>query len=451
MVATPASFCPNSGETPGPPRALRSSNGSLLGISRGRASFAWMRRLLVGLLFVLALFRSHVASAEPGDELRISLLTMGPGKHPFTKFGHSALWVRDARSNRDEIYNYGTFAFNSRTALLDSVQGKLPYWLSVQSLRGTLLTYEEQGRSLVASELALTPAERSALHAALRQNSLPEHRYYRYDYYRDNCTTRIRDVLDRVLGGSIHRQAVEPASMTYRAHTLRLVADDPLLYVALDLAVGRQTDGAGSVWDEDWLPERLHEQLLRTRLSRDGQLVPLISSERALLVGQFAEPRRLPPSWFVRYLAVGLGLGALFLGLGRAVPRAVWARRALASGFLVLGTPLGLLGSALAYLTFFSAHSAAAQNYNVLLLPPWVVVLSIAAVGMLRERAWAYRVARWTTGSALVCTAVALVLHVAGSAPQANGQELAVALPLWLSATFAAFRRQSDRPIRHNP
>jgi len=260
--------------------------------------------------------------------------------------------------------NFGTFAFDSPTLLLDSVEGLLPYWLSVQSLRGTLAAYREQGRSLLASELALRPEERAQLRAALRENALPEHRYYRYDYYRDNCATRVRDALDRVLGGQLHAQGTAPARMSYRAHTLRLVADDPVLYVALDLAVGRQTDTPINFWDEGFLPERLHDLLARTTLQRDGRAVPLVQSERLLLPTELPQPRNAPPDWRARYWALGLALGGLLLGLGLKAGKHAAARVALGVVSVVLGLPLGLLGCALCYLTFFSFHSAAAANYT---------------------------------------------------------------------------------------
>src|SRR4051812_33761619 len=250
-----------------------------------------MRRFSLLLLVLFGLLASPApCAAEPGEELRISLLTMGPGEHPFTKFGHSAIWVHDEARQRDEIYNYGTFAFDSRTALLDSVEGKLPYWLSVQGLGGTLRVYSTQGRSLLASELELTPAERTRLHAALRENARPEHRYYRYDYYRDNCSTRVRDIVDSVIGGRMRQASSEPASMSYRAHTQRLVADDRILYAGLDLAVGRETDTRVTLWDEAWLPERLHALFARATVNHDGQTLPLIRSESSLLRTQFPEP-----------------------------------------------------------------------------------------------------------------------------------------------------------------
>jgi len=407
-----------------------------------------MRGFSLLLLVLLGLFASPApCAAEPGEELSISLLTMGPGEHPFTKFGHSAIWVHDAARQRDEIYNYGTFAFDSRTALLDSVEGKLPYWLSVQSIGSTLRIYSEQGRSLLASELELTPSERARLHAALRDNARPEHRYYRYDYYRDNCSTRVRDVVDSVLGGRMRQVSAGPASMSYRAHTQRLVAGGPLLYAGLDLAVGRQTDARVTFWDEAWLPERLHALFARATVNHGGQELPLIRSERTLLTSHFPAPLSTPPSWARYYAALGLALGLSFAVLGAfASAGRRGFRVVLGALYLMLGAALGLLGCALCYLTFFSAHSAAASNHNVLLLPPWLLALSVAGIGVMRGKARAFRVARWAAFGALLSSSLALAIHALIQNPQANLQELAVALPLWLGVALST--RQAKAPAR---
>ena len=408
----------------------------------GRArpeSRRWLRAISALCLGWLALSYAGLARAsEPGEWLTVSLLTMGPGEHPFTKFGHSALWVHDARTNHDEVYNFGTFAFDSPTLLLDSVQGKLPYWLSVQSMTGTRVSYREQRRSLLSSELELTPAERVALLEALEENALPAHRYYRYDYYRDNCATRVRDALDRVLGGRLHAQGAGPARMSYRDHTLRLVADDPLLYVGLDLAVGRQTDAEITFWDEGFLPERLHALIAATRVVRDGHELPLVRSERMLLPAELPEPRSTAPNWRARYWDVGMFLGAVLAWLGVQARSKPAARRALGVASLVLGAPLGLLGCALTYLTFFSSHSAAAANYNVLLLPPWILLIALGSVAAWRGKSWGWRMTRWATLSSLVSTLIAIAVRALQSHAQVNNQELAVALPLWFGAAVAA-------------
>ncbi|MES1177236.1 MAG: DUF4105 domain-containing protein [Myxococcales bacterium] len=400
-----------------------------------------MRWLRAWFLVVFVMLTSSAALAEPGDELTISLLTMGPGEHPFTKFGHTAIWVHDAQRERDEIYNYGTFSFDSPTALLDSVAGKLPYWLSAQSLEGTLLTYRDQGRSLVASELELSAVQRSALYEALRENERPEHRYYRYDYFRDNCATRVRDVIDRVLDGRIHDVSRTPASMSYREHMLRLLAEDPALYAGLDVAVGRQSDVPITFWDEAFLPQKLHDLLAATRVPQGSRELPLIRNERVLLKGHFPAPRATPPRWGAFYVALGLLFGAAFAGLGLAARRSRTARVALGIAYSGAGAALGLLGCALCYLTFFSAHSAAASNYNVLLVPPWALALAVAGIGVARRSSWGARWAFRAASAALASSGIALLLLLVMNHAQANGQDLALALPLWLGASFAAWQR----------
>jgi len=403
-------------------------------------------RLLLAVLVLVMLASPPLHAAEPGEELTISLLTMGPGAHPFTKFGHSAIWVHDEAARRDDVYNYGTFAFDSKTLLLDSVAGKLPYWLSVAGLRGTVHAYEQQGRSLLASELELTPSQRVHLHRALRENARPENRYYRYDYYRDNCATRLRDIVDDSLGGRLKRPPIEPASMSYREHTHRLVADNPLLYAGMSLGVGRQADTQVSFWDEAWLPERLHEMFARTTVTHDGKTLPLIRSERELLPSRFPPPRTTPPSWGGYYAALGLTLGLSFAGLGLLAKSGTRAFRVtLGALYLLFGSLLGLLGCMLCYLTFFSAHSAAASNYNVLLLPPWLLALSASGIGVARGKPRAFRIARWATLSALCSSTLALVFHALNSPPQANLQELAFALPLWLGMALST-RQASENP-----
>ncbi|HEX2672366.1 MAG TPA: hypothetical protein VHM25_15905, partial [Polyangiaceae bacterium] len=240
------------------------------------------------------------------------------------------------------------------------------------------------------------------------------------------------------------------ASMSYREHTRRLVADAKILYALLDVAVGRETDSAATFWDEAWLPERLHALFARATVTRDGRTLPLIRSERTLLESRFPAPRAKPPAWAPYYAAIGLSLGIAIALIGHLAASGRRAFRiALGGLYFVLGTSLGLLALALCYLTFFSAHSAAASNYNVLLLPPWLIALSSAGIGVMRGKARALRVAHGVALGALSSSLLALLIHAFSQGAQSNLPELAAVLPLWLGLTLSTRQFDSSRHGRH--
>jgi hypothetical protein len=156
------------------------------------------------------------------------------------------------------------------------------------------------------------------------------------------------------------------------------------------------------------------------------------------LVGHVRAPLAEPPDLRARYLALGLGLGTLFVTLGLASPGRPALRVTLGVGYVVVGGLGGLLGCALCYLTFFSAHSAALANYNVLLLPPWLLALASAGVGVLRGQPRAWQTASWAAHGAALSAALALGLHVLLQSAQSDAQELALTLPLWLGVARSA-------------
>src|SRR5215471_5227261 len=131
-----------------------------------------MRWLVAALIAASAVTSfARVAHAVPGDELTISLLTFGPGDHPFTKFGHNGLLVENRAEGTRAVYNYGTFSFQSIALVPKFLLGKYRYWLSVQDLDTTLATYTAENRSVVAEELRLSPNEKRAMVAFLEWNA----------------------------------------------------------------------------------------------------------------------------------------------------------------------------------------------------------------------------------------------------------------------------------------
>jgi hypothetical protein len=372
----------------------------------------------------------------------ISVLTFGPGDQAFSKFGHDAVWVHDPKEpphRRDLVFNYGTFTFDSPWLVLDFLEGKLIYWLSVSTLQSTLRAYQKDNRSVSAQELNLDRFAAEQIAQFLHQNAKPENRYYLYDYYRDNCATRIRDLLDRQLEGRLAAASRRPATLTYRQHTRRLTADSPLLFFALDLAMGPLIDEQISEWDEMFLPSRLAAKLTQVSDTFDPPLV----REQALLVAADRSPERSAPPAFWGWLIAGLGAGALMVCLGRLRARR-WARMAFALLWSGLGLLWGFLGAGLLILWAFTDHEVAYWNQNVLLCPVWLLAYPVLGRDLARALPQRLKLARRLALLTAASSVLALVLYAL--LPQSNGPALCLLLPLWLGMSLALWERSGGPP-----
>src|SRR4051812_34673453 len=162
----------------------------------------------------------------PGSGLTIYLLTMGPGDQVWEKFGHNAIWIHDAANRTDIAYHWGLFDFADKEFVPRFILGRMRYSMGAFDFNETVNAYRQTNRMVWAQQLNLTPAQKQKLADFVAWNILPENRFYHYDYFRDNCSTRVRDALDGALGGVIRRATGDVKShSTYRSHTARLTQD----------------------------------------------------------------------------------------------------------------------------------------------------------------------------------------------------------------------------------
>ena len=385
--------------------------------------------VLVAVLGVLSCITRPGQAAEA--PARVSVLTMGPGDHPFTRFGHNALLLEwePASHRQTAVYNFGTFQFNGLQGVRDFMAGRFRYWLSVSDLRTTRRAYAAARRSLTAQQLELTEAERAELYRALVENARPEHRYYDYDYYRDNCSTRVRDVLDRLLGGALQRSVAGTGRLTFRQHTLRLVGDTPWLYFGLDLALGSPTDRPTTRWEELFLPQELRHALAHATRELDGRRVPLVTSEHTLLRTDRPALPREPSTPWLKLGGAGAALGSLFLALGYGARRRRGLRVLFGVTTALFGAALGLLGCALVVF-WASKHWAAHANYSLLACPPWALGLTVLGVAFAWGRPRSERSLKLLLGASLASTALLGSLTLAGAAHESMRMAL-LFLPLW--------------------
>jgi hypothetical protein len=390
--------------------------------------------LLLGLLATLV---TPARAAENEPELRVFVLTMGPGDHPFFKFGHNAVVVQ-AAGQPAVVYNWGTFDFESPTLFSDFLRGRLTYWLSTASATETVREYQYTNRRVDIQELDLTLEQKRTLALRLSDNARPEKRNYLYDYFWDNCSTRVRDAVDAATGGAVKAALQGPAKMSYRHHGLRLTSELLWEYLGLHFGLGRPTDLPATRWQEAFIPQVFHDQLKELHVRGPNGDHPLVLQERTLVQSSRPEPRAEAPHWLPWFALVGLLAGAALGGLGRLgvwrpIPR-------VGFGLLVglVGLVGGLLGCALAFLWAFTNHLAAHANANLLPCAPFVLALAPLSVGVMRGRMVSAQSVFYLATAAATLALAGLALKALPGPAQDNLDFIAFFLPLWAGIAFGA-------------
>jgi hypothetical protein len=393
----------------------------------------------VGRPFAPPVAPGPAADAPSKDPLSIYVMTFGPGDHPFFKFGHDAIWIHDGAAGTDRVYNFGTFAFAGPRLIVDFLHGRMTYWLSVSYLPAVLDSYERENRTIDVQELALDPAAKQALRARLDVNARPENRDYKYDYFLDNCATRVRDAIDASVGGRLHDSARTPGRLTLRQQALRMTADYWPLYLALDIVLGPDADRPIDRWGEMFIPEELARGLSAVTLSGPGGTRPLVSDARRVFAAHRPPPLETPPARARTCFLAGSLIGLLFFLLGWAATRPQLGTAARLSLRALLGLLLaawglvtGFVGCFLVSVWAFTDHAVAHHNQNILAFAPWALSLVVLGMGVSFGRPSAARRARTIALTAMAAAIAAALLKVGVVRHQENDRLLAFALPAWL-------------------
>lgn len=376
-----------------------------------------------------------------GADLTIYLMTMGNGDQVWERFGHNAIRIVDATSGTDSVYNWGTFDFAQPHFLRRFMTGNTLYWMDGENIAETMAKYRYFNRSVWVQELDLTPAERLAVRDFITWNARPENRNYRYDYYLDNCSTRVRDVIDRVLGGQLKQATVARlTNTTYRFHTQRALQFDAAVALGTNIGLGEVADRPISEWEESFLPARLQEHVRHVQIrAADGSTRPLVKREQQLFAANRPPEPTAAPSEMVRNLSIGLGVAVLLGVLARGASAGKRAARIGFTTFATLWTALnGILGVILIVGWTATRHVFMARNENLLQFD--VLSLGLAVVLPIAfARARAVRAARTLS---IVVAAIALVGFVMQVLPwfnQVNGEVIALTLPAHLALAWSVF------------
>jgi len=365
-----------------------------------------IRLLLLAVLWVWGVGAAAATSAT-NDTLAISLLTCAPGSETYALFGHSALRVTNPGRGLDRVYNYGTFDFRTPNFSWRFLRGDLRYFLSATSFTEFREAYRLENRVVTEQVLALRQPEARLLHQQLETTLHSGARFYQYQFFTDNCTTRLLGHLRSVTQAQpLHYTYADPA-IRYRQLLAPYLAPAPWVSFGMNVGLGMPADRYASFEHRLFLPLELQRALAHaTRSER-----PFVQQTQPLL--NFTPPPR-PPQVFTPFFCL-VSLGLLLL-LAQLFPTSyTLLPRVLQSSFLAA---TGLLGGFLVGLQLISLHSPVHANYQVLWLQPthlfWAFVrprrvwrpflaaalLGIVAGGLL---GWVVDYVRPTSESGLLC------------------------------------------------
>ena len=247
---------------------------------------------------------------ELSERATASLLTMAPGREVYSRFGHSAIRIQDPERGLDRAYNFGTFDFEQPGFVLRFMRGQLDYILDTAPTAYEFDKYAFLERPVVEQRLVLRPGTVQALYDLLEENARPENRAYRYDFVRDNCSTRLLDALDAALvqTGQPAVALADAPDATFRELLAPYIDGAPLLELGIDLGLARPVDDVATPRQRTFLPDELAAAFDRATVA--GR--PLVAMRDTVLAVPGYVPPRPGPEWPLHVaLAVLAAAGAL--------------------------------------------------------------------------------------------------------------------------------------------
>ncbi len=324
--------------------------------------------LLFSILLPTAVF-AQPNQLSPTAE--ISVLTVGPGANLNDAFGHNAFRINDRAVGMDIVYGYGEYDFDTPNFYLKFAQGKLKYQMSKNEFSDFYNYYVYYNRTIEEQVLNLSQEEKQQLYAYLINNYKPENRKYLYDFFYDNCATRIRDVAETAIIGNLAFKVPQD----FKPKTFRqLIHDQTGLNnwgsFGIDLALGSVIDRKATPYEHMFLPKYIHAFFGDATLNSTDTLV-----KKSSIVFKQSDKKSTTHFLFSPLMILGL-LSSLIIYITysdyKKGVRSKWLD-------VTLFTLTGIIGVLMLLLWFATDHTATANNYNLL----WAFPLNLLVIGQL--------------------------------------------------------------------
>ncbi|NLJ42959.1 MAG: DUF4105 domain-containing protein [Bacteroidales bacterium] len=327
-----------------------------------------MKRTILILSLLLLIPPAALVSQEaPAAELY--LLTCGPGTETYSIYGHSALRVVIPEKNSDMVYNWGVFDFATTNFAWKFAKGRLKYSLGVSSYDRFLKEYFLEQRWVVSQKLNIHSNEIQKLFDLIAENLKPDNVSYKYDFFYDNCSTRIRDLIEKALGEVLVYPPEKPEKelSTFRSLIGKYEKGYPWLQFGTDLLIGSPADKKASFRNTMFLPLELRDGLSECLVRREGKMIPLLTDP--VLVVDFPTPDSKEKLLSSPLFILSLVLIAMII-----LTAAIRTRNANNIIDLILFSLFSVLALFMIFFNFFAEHIETRWNLNIIWLSPFLLI-----------------------------------------------------------------------------
>jgi hypothetical protein len=331
---------------------------------------------LLTLFLVFITFNKDLTAANFSiDSTRVYLITASPGEETYAAFGHSAIRIHDTSNELDLAFNFGTFDFSTPNFYGKFIFGRLMYALSISTYQQFLTSYYYSGQAIFEQELNLTRGEKETLIKNLEENYKEENRYYRYDFFYDNCATRIRDIVAKSVDGEIvYDKTLVKKKRSFRRLLKPYLGVTPWTYLGTNILMGRGTDKIAQLEDYMFLPEHMMDFFSVARVETNGNTRLLAAEPVEFFPARLTITR---PSW---YLSPSFVLWILAVIVVLFTIKGFFMGRYYPVVDVVLFLIAGLLGSLVLVLWVGSLHEVLSNNYNIWWANPLSLILAVSLV-----------------------------------------------------------------------
>jgi hypothetical protein len=302
------------------------------------------------------------------------LLTCAPGIETYSIYGHSAIRIVIPGKHLDTVYNWGVFDFDTPNFVWKFAKGRLDYMVIAEPLNGFLQEYFFEKRSVYSQKINIDPNETHKLIGLINENLKPENVKYRYDFFYDDCTTRIRDLLEKSIGEKLKYPPPESGKIpTFRDMIGKYQNPYPWLKFGVDLLIGSTADKKAVFRDRMFLPIDMKDELSKSVIYRSDKMIPLLQNPEVLLEFNSPVTRQkfftAPPFIFTLVVILTLILAAV-----------IKSRKIIRLIDIIIYSFFSVLSLLMIFFNFFTDHQQMKWNLNIIWLNPFIIMCLIMLI-----------------------------------------------------------------------